>query len=233
MDQQRKPFAKGLRDGLPIVIGYIPAGITFGILARNGGVALADAAGFSAIVFAGASQYMALALLQSGAAFFEIVFATLLLNFRHFLMSATLARKLEENRTAVLAVLSFGVTDETFSVASVKSGPLRTEYLAGLELIAWTAWQAGTVTGFLAGTYLPERVELAMGTALYALFAALLAPLVREKLANLVFAVVAGGLNTVLGLIPGLSRGWVFIGSVVAAAAVAAAIPERRGSEEA
>jgi len=195
MKRNTRSYLDGLRDGVPIVIGYIPAGMTFGILAREGGVPLADAAGFSAIVFAGASQYMALALLQSGAAFVEILLATLLLNFRHFLMSATLSRKLEESRAPVLAALSFGVTDETFSVASVRKGGIRAGYLAGLETAAWSAWQVGTVGGFLAGTYLPERVEMAMGTALYALFAALLAPLVRERLSNLTFAVVAAGLN--------------------------------------
>lgn len=225
MNTRPPTFVAGLRDGIPIVVGYIPAGMTFGLLARNGGLLLADAAGLSAIVFAGASQYMALGLLQSGAAFAEIILATLLLNFRHFLMSANLSRRLEESRPMVLGALSFGITDETFSVASVRSGPVNSRYLAGLELAAWSAWQLGTITGFVAGSYLPERVELAMGTALYALFAALLTPLVRRNPVNLIVAAAAGGLNVLLGAVSGVSKGWSFIIAVVAAAAIAAVFP--------
>ena len=75
-------FSDGVKAALPVIIGYLPAGITFGILARDAGIYLADVIGFSGIVFAGASQYMAVNLLSSGATYVEIVIATFLLNFR-------------------------------------------------------------------------------------------------------------------------------------------------------
>lgn len=87
-------FSDGIIDGIPIFIGYITVAITFGILSKNVGITMIDSILFSVLVFAGASQFIALNLLLLGAGVGEIVLTTLLVNFRHFLMSASLATRM-------------------------------------------------------------------------------------------------------------------------------------------
>lgn len=220
-----------LRDATPVIVGYLPAGMTFGILASDYGMSLIDALGFSGLVFAGASQYMAINLLASGSASLQIILATFLLNFRHFLMSASLSPKLEENRAWVRMIVAYGVTDETFAVSSTHDR-FGSRYLGTVNLLAWSSWFTGTTIGVLAGAFLPTSVESAMGVALYALFAALLAPMIRTTVRFLIPALAAGGIHLVLGYIDAISDGWAFIIAVSSAAALGSLLPARRGAAE-
>ena len=215
-------FLSGVKAALPVIVGYLPAGITFGILARDADIFLADVIGFSGIVFAGASQYMAINLLQTGGAYLEIIIATFLLNFRHFLMSASISQKVKEHRKMVLAALAYGVTDETFAVASTESRKITAPYLAGLELSSWLAWNIGSLAGFFAGSHIPARIESAMGVALYALFAGLLMPQIRARKNLFPIALCAGLLHWILSNIQAISRGWAFVIAVIGAGLVGA-----------
>jgi 4-azaleucine resistance transporter AzlC len=225
-------FAEGIRAALPVIVGYLPAGITFGLLARSEAVHIADLVGFSAIVFAGASQFMAINLLTAGATYIEIIVATLLLNFRHFLMGASLSQRLKTGsgggsllrRNLPRAAVAYGITDETFSVASAQPRELTAPYLAGLGLFSYLAWNTGSLIGYLGGSYLPARLGSAMGVALYALFAALLFPQLKKSRIAVVFASTAAGLHLLLDLFPGLGKGWAFVTAMVAAALIAALV---------
>ena len=214
-------FWDGVRSAVPIIIGFLPAGMTFGILAAETQLNLLDVMGFSGIVFAGASQYMALTLLQAGIPVYQIILATFLLNFRHFLMSSSLASRTQTSRALFRFPLAFGITDETFAIASAQKGTISAPYLFGLNTTAWITWQAGSVSGYIAGGYLPDRLEAAMGVALYALFAALLIPRIRIK-PVLGFAVAGSGvLHMLLRQLPGLNRGWAFVVAIVVTAGIA------------
>ncbi len=228
-------FSDGVRAAVPVMVGYLPAGMTFGILAQGLPIHIADLIGFSGVVFAGASQYMAINLLKTGAAYLEIIVATFLLNFRHFLMGASLSQRLDgrggeppysrggSRNRGWRAVIAYGITDETFSVASTEPRALTTAYLAGLGLFSWLAWNAGSLIGYLGGSYLPERLGSAMGVALYALFAALLLPQVKKKMVTAAFAGLAAALHYLLNLVPILGKGWAFVISMVIAALIGAA----------
>jgi predicted branched-subunit amino acid permease len=96
-EESGQEIRDGIRLGLPVLIGYFSASIPFGLLAKAGGIPLHVAFLFSAIVFAGASQFMALNLLQAGVAAGEIILATFLVNCRHLVMSTVLAARLREN----------------------------------------------------------------------------------------------------------------------------------------
>ncbi|MBT3272042.1 MAG: AzlC family ABC transporter permease [Spirochaetales bacterium] len=225
-------FLDGIRAAIPVMVGYLPAGMTFGILARGVPVHILDVIGFSGIVFAGASQYMAINLLKSGAAYIEIIIATFLLNFRHFLMSASISQRLKEKKVSRLAALAYSVTDETFSVASAETRELTAPYLVGLGLFSWLSWNVGSLIGYLAGSYLPDRIEAAMGVALYALFAALLVPQVKKSLTFAAFAAAAGGLHYVISLSAILTKGWTFVLSIVLSAllgTIVLTLQEKRG----
>lgn len=216
----------GLREGaaaaFPIMIGYLPAAMAFGLLSKTTGVTLWESFLFSVLVFAGASQFMALNLITAGAAAGEIILATLLLNFRHFLMSASLAARLQGEKSRWLPLVAFGVTDETFSVASLRQGEPSVPYLLALEGCSYASWVGGTLLGYLAGAALPPSIRDSMGIALYAMFAAILVPEIRKSVKVGILAGSSGLINAVLSGFKLLPTGWSLITATVAAAAAGA-----------
>ena len=213
----------GFRSGLPICLGYLPVAVAFGLLAKSIGLGLGHSLSFSIFVFAGASQFMALNLLKTGAAVGEIIIATLLLNFRHLLMSASLAPRLVA-RKQWLPLISFGVTDETFAVAATQKLRLTTSYMLALELTAYSGWVIGTGVGFLVGQILPPLVQCSMGIALYAMFIGLLAPQFKKSLQVVVLALGAGAVNTLLNVYRVLPSGWNLVAAMTIAALVGALV---------
>ena len=227
-----RTFTQGLRAALPIAIGYIPVAIAFGILGRTGGLAAGPVVVMSLAVFAGAAQFMAISLIAGGAGSAQIIFAVFLLNLRHLLFSANLARRLPRLSAAVSAILAFGVTDEVFSVASTGPDP-RPRYLAGLELGAWSAWSGGTAIGYLAGDLLPVELAAAFSTGLYALFASLAVWQVRAGGVRTALVIaVAAGLNTVLRLALGFAAGWAFVIAMLVAACCGVALGQEQQERE-
>ncbi|HEY9594596.1 MAG TPA: AzlC family ABC transporter permease, partial [Spirochaetia bacterium] len=164
---------RGFRAGLPVAVGYVPMAMAFGVLARQTGLDFFQAGGMSLFVYAGASQFASLGLLAGGASAVAIVLATLVLNFRHFLLSMALSRRLPlgDGRRHVLRALAlgFGITDETFVVASLDREPTPA-FFAGLALTAYLAWLSGTLIGAGFSSLIPAVIARAMGVALYAMF---------------------------------------------------------------
>ena len=115
-------FRKGIQAGISIAIGYAPIALTFGLLAKTTGLSIGETVLMSLVVFAGASQYISLSLVTLGTGIVEIILTTFIVNIRHFLMSTALNEKSEEDHFINKAIYSFGITDETFSVAAMKEG---------------------------------------------------------------------------------------------------------------
>jgi 4-azaleucine resistance transporter AzlC len=218
----------GLSNGLPIALGYLPVAITFGILGRQAGLSVAAVTGMSAWVYAGASQFLAVKMIASGVGFFQIILATLILNFRHFLMSTVLARKIEAGKPEG-AALSYWVTDETFVVASVHASPEGLNSLSFLvmALMAYLAWLSGSFVGGMFADLIPVRLVDGMGIGLYALFIALLIPSARKHwqfaLVASASALTAWGLSR---LAPGLSEGWTLIAATLGVSALGTLLPD-------
>lgn len=200
-----------LKAGIPIFIGYFPAAVAFGILAKATGISLVHAFAFSAVVFAGASQFIALNLLATGMGPGGIILTTLLVNFRHFLMSTYLATRIREPRKAWFIPMAFGVTDEVFSVLSFTPGELTRGYVLALEISAYSGWVSGTLAGFLLGGFMPAVLTQAMGVALYALLLAILMPEVKRSGRSLILAISSGLFNWALVRMDLLPSGWSII----------------------
>jgi 4-azaleucine resistance transporter AzlC len=213
-------MADGLSVGLPVCIGYIPAAMAFGSLAKVEGFSLTDGFLFSSVVFAGASQFMALHLLRLGVGFGQIVLATFLLNFRHFFMSASLSTRLHKDSGRWLPLVAFGVTDETFSVAATRREDLTVPFLLALEGLAYSAWVAGTVLGYLVASKLPQSVQASMQVALYAMFISILAPEARASWKVVALAAGAGIINALLTSLGLMASGWTLIVAVIVSAAL-------------
>lgn len=229
-------FTDGLKAAIPIAIGYIPIGITFGLLARSAGIPNYITVMMSLIIFAGASQFVGINLIALGTGFLEITLTTFILNLRHLLMSASLSQKVVPGASkGVLAILSFGITDETFTVASFREeAQLKPEFLAGLNLLAFSAWNVGTWLGVFLAAGLPEAVKTSMGIALYVMFIGLLVPSCRRSKATLFIALLAMGVHFLLYYIPAfafLSSGLRIVITTILTALVGAIIfPEEENA---
>ena len=234
--ERMQQFWKGVRAGIPIALGYVPIAMAFGLLAVESGLRLAESVWMSAVVFAAASQFVGVQMWAAGAAAAQIVLTTFLVNVRHLLMSASLAARLRARGPdagrpgPLLPVVAFGLTDETFAVASLAAGDaLGWMYLLGLNLTAYASWVAGTALGGAAGRLLPEAVSASMEVALYAMFIGLLVPALRSAPGMVRVPLVAAAANAALQA-AGWSQGWALVAATLAGAAsglVGAAKPEQ------
>ena len=174
-------FTDGMKAALPIVLGYVPVGMAFGLLARKAGLSTLDVTLMSLLVYAGASQFLAIEMILKGMAWFPIVMAAFFLNLRHLLMSSNLSLFLEKARLSSLGLLSAQLTDESYVVAvsrlpEVKNKP---RYLFGLQMTSHMAWVGGSVAGALFGPFVKSS-DYGLPYALPALFICLLVLQIRS-----------------------------------------------------
>ncbi|WP_226682603.1 AzlC family ABC transporter permease [Sutcliffiella horikoshii] len=211
-------FRNGLQAGVSIAIGYIPIAITFGLLSKSAGLTVTETVLMSLLVFAGAAQYMSLNMIVLGSGVFEIVMTTFILNIRHFLMSASLNEKVEENSLWKKSLFSFGITDETFSVTATKEGTIQTGYMFGVILIAYSSWVVSSGIGYVIGSSLPSSLQESMAVALYAMFVGLLMPSLKRHRKVVVLAGTAAILNSVFSLVIGIAAGWSIVLATITSA---------------
>lgn len=209
--KQVTEFKKGSQSGISIAIGYMPIALTFGLIAKTTGLSLGETVMMSMLVFAGAAQYISLSLLAQGIGMFEIVLTTFIVNIRHFLMSASLNEKADEDSIAARMGYSFGITDETFSVAATREGTVNAGYMFGLNLTAYSSWVVFSGLGFLIGAGLPQTLQESMSVALYAMFVGLLVPSMKTNMKVVFLAVLAACFNSIFTLGEIMSTGWAIV----------------------
>ena len=218
MSDTRPSFVSGLAASLPIVMGYVPIAFSFGIAATRAGFTPAEAFALSLFIYAGASQFLALALLTSGAPVLVSALTLMAMNLRHVIYGPALM-------TAAGAearwpwVWGFGLTDEVFGQAlgALARGQRFSErHMAGLALGAYASWLGGTAAGAYAGGGALAgypALNAALGFMLPALFLALLLSiLTRAMLAVIAVAAavtVAGTLAVggTTGILAGMVAG--------------------------
>jgi 4-azaleucine resistance transporter AzlC len=213
-------FRRGFQSGISIGIGYFPVAITFGLLAKTTGLTFGETLLMSLVVYAGAAQYISLSLLSLGTGAFEIVLTTLIVNIRHFLMSASLNEKSEDDPPIVKAAYAYGITDETFSVAAVKEGSVSAGYMFGLNLIAYLSWVVFSGIGHAVGASLPQTLQESMSVALYAMFVGLLVPSMKKGVKVVFLAVLAAIFNTIFTFTNALSTGWAIVAATLLSAII-------------
>lgn len=218
--KKQSSFLQGIQSGISIAIGYLPVALTFGLLAKSTGLAFSETVLMSLIVYAGAAQYISLSLIAVGTGVIEIIFTTFIVNIRHFLLSASLNEKVEDDSGWKKALYSFGLTDETFAVASTKEGTVNTGYLFGLMLISYASWVVNSGIGYLIGASLPTTVQESMGIALYAMFVGLLIPSLKKHRKVLYLAVVAAIINSLFYASQMISTGWSIVLSTLVSAVI-------------
>ena len=223
-------FFAGVKGGLTIAIGYLPAALTFGLLAKTAGLSLIETAAMSMFVFAGASQYMALSLIALSVSPLLIVMNTFVVNIRHFLMTASLNEKMKPEKRWIKAIYAFGITDEAFSVlATRKEEKVATSFAFGVALTGYASWFSFTVVGHIIGANLPAFLQAAMAIALYAMFIGLLAPAMKGNRKVVMLATLAAVIHCILYFTEALATGWSILVATLASSIIIEIIYARRG----
>ena len=204
---------------VPIILGYIPIGIAFGVLASTADLTILQAVAMSIFVFAGSSQFIAVALISSGASLMAIATTVFLVNLRHLLMSAYLAPHLKKMKNWQQALFSYQLTDESFALHSVylrqKGIPPEAE-LFGLNMTAQLAWIAGTALGVWAGGMMAIDTEkYGIDFVLPAMFIALLLMQLNDRKQVLVALVAA--IFSLLFYLTAENQLYIIIATVIAA----------------
>jgi 4-azaleucine resistance transporter AzlC len=219
----RASFGDGLLASLPIVMGYLPIAFSFGVAATGVGISVSEAAALSLIIFAGASQFLALALLSSGAPVLLSAFTLIAMNLRHVLYGPALMRAAGDKASTRHAwAWAWGLTDEVFGQAlgALARGQRFSEpYMFGLGLGAYAAWVLGTVAGAYAGGGALDgwpALAAGLGFMLPALFLALLLSILSRR--QMPVIAVAGAV-TVIGTLAFSATSGILLGMLAGAMA--------------
>ena len=213
----QKQFLAGVRAGIPVVLGFIPVGIAYAIMAREAGLGILQTSMLSLTVFAGASQMMAVGMYAQGAGVLAIVLATFIINLRHIIMSTCVFNRMQSGNIATRLSLSFGVTDESFAIFTTERVENCTPaFFLGLILSTWGAWNVGTLIGAVLSDLLPTILTAALGISLYAMFLSLLLPGLRGNLRLSLLVLLTAICNYLLSLF--LEPSWALVISTLACA---------------
>ncbi len=197
MQNAKTEFLHGLKDELPILVGVMPFGMIYGILALSAGLSQAEAQAMSVIVFAGSAQFMLVQLVGIGTPALMMIVTGFVINLRHALYSASVAPHVRNLPPLWKGLLAYLLTDEAYAVAITRynkrdASPLKHWYFLGAGLALWTSWQISTAIGVFLGTQVPSSWSLDFTLALT--FIALVVPALKDRpgiLAALSASVVA------------------------------------------
>ena len=222
----KKQFLTGMKDGLPICLGYLSVSFGFGILAAGLGLTPFTAWLISAANLTSAGQVAGVGIIAAGGTYLEMALTQLVINIRYALMGLSLSQKLDSSfRTSHRLLAAYGITDEIFAVSHAKEGLLKPVYMYGMILVAFLGWTTGTLLGAVAGELLPQALTDAMGIMLYGMFLAIIIPAAREDRGALTVVAAAAVISIFFYyVLTAVSGGFSVIISSVAAAAIGAVL---------
>ena len=225
---KKNELIQGIRDGIPICLGYFSVSMAFGLTSVLSGLPIWATVLISFTNLTSAGQFAGVNLLLVHGTMLELALTTLIINIRYFLMSLSVSQKVESKMSLKERFfISFGITDEIFAVSMQRKEDLTSSYMAGLILMPMLGWTGGTLAGAVATSIMPEILSSAMGIALYGMFIAIVIPVAREH-KNVLFAVILAVLSSLaFAYLPGLkecSGGWSIIIITILVSAVAATL---------
>ncbi|WP_419785060.1 AzlC family ABC transporter permease [Pseudodesulfovibrio sp.] len=211
------PLSEALRQVAPIIMGYVPVGAAFGVLAAKTGLSMLSTLLMSFLVYAGSSQLIAVGMFAAGLSPLAIVITTFVVNLRHLLMTAALSQYVRSWPKWQLAFFAYEVTDESFALHSARYGRGdRSKPVSFLiNSIAHICWVLASFVGFLSGAAIPDVKPLGLDFALPAMFIALLAMQVKNGLH--VFVAGFTGLASIALMQSGADRWSVIIATILGA----------------
>lgn len=194
--ETRKIFREGIRDGIPIALGYFVVSFTLGIAARRAGLTPFDGFITSLLNNASAGEYAGFVVMEADAPYLEIALITLVANARYMLMSIVVSQKFAPETSFLHRFfVGFDLTDEIFGITIARKGRLNPFYNYGAMAVALPGWSVGTALGIFAGNILPMNIVSALSVALYGMFLAIIIPPARSERIILGLVALSFGLS--------------------------------------
>jgi len=213
-----KTFWKNsITTALPVMMGYLPIGFAYGVLAINAGLTIFQTVLMSIIVFAGSAQLIAVSLFAQAIHPLSIIATTFIVNLRHLLMSAALAPHLRNWKNSQVALFSFELTDESFGVHSLRFDRGENQPVSSITInvICQSAWVIGSFLGAAAGNLIQDVRPFALDYALPAMFIALLILQIKHR-TYLWIALLSAALSLLLWQL-GATQWHVILATVISA----------------
>ena len=193
MQSGKDIFLKGMRDGIPIGIGYFAVAFSLGIIAKKCGFTAIQGFFASLSTYASAGQYIGFTLYAADAALFQLVIMTVITNARYLLMGFALNQRIPEGTGRFKRFLiGLTITDEIFGITIAREGPVVPHYGLGAMTVAVPLWSLGTALGIYMGNVLPANVVSALSVALFGMFLAVIIPPAKKDMKIMVSACLAG-----------------------------------------
>lgn len=232
MNTNKKVFLEGMKDGIPIALGYYAVSFSLGIIAKSIGVTPLQGFFISLFCRASAGEYAGYTMIAASASIIETIIVCFIANARYLLMSGAMSQRVSEETSLLHRIgISFGLTDEIFAISIAREGFLNPFYTYGALLVAAPCWALGTTTGIIAGSILPGRVVSALSVALYGMFLAVIVPPVKKEKIIGVIIVICFALSYAfnrLSVFDGISSGTkTIILTVVISSVVAILFPKK------
>ncbi len=228
-------FKEGIKDGIPIALGYLAVSFAFGIQAVSSGLSVFQATLISLTNVTSAGQFAGISVIAAAGSYLEMAGVQFVINLRYMLMSAALSQKVAPDLPTYKRLgIAFGVTDEIFGVSIVRPGILSPAFSAGAILIAVAGWVLGTFLGAFSGEILSAALISALGVALYGMFIAIVVPPARDDRNIAIAALIAVGLSALFTYAPvirDISSGSRIIIITVAVSVLAALLFPVKGEE--
>jgi predicted branched-subunit amino acid permease len=222
----RQHILNGLRDGMPIAMGYLAVAFSIGIIAAKAGLSAPEGFLSSFFTRASAGEYGTYTLVAVQAAYVEVIAMCLVANLRYMLMSAALSQKIAPGTSWFHRLLmACCVTDEVFGISIAHPGYTPPAYTYAAALVSTLFWASGCALGIIAGILLPQSVVTALSMSLYGMFLAIIFPAARKDrsvLYVLAASFVLSGLCAVMPVVGEWSSGMRTVVLTVVLSAVAA-----------
>ena len=221
-------YRHGVRDGIPVALGYLSVSFGFGISAAAKGLSVLSSLLISMTNLTSAGQVAGLSIIAASGTLIEMILTQLIINLRYSLMGLTLTQKLDDTFSTIHRMaVAFFITDEIFAIASSKSEGVNRRYMYGLATLPYFGWAVGTLLGAVAGTLLPPSVSASLGIAIYGMFVAIIVPPAKRDRGILFCVILAAAVSCALKYIPVFSfitQGFAVIICALLAAALASVL---------
>lgn len=199
-------YIEGLKKGIPIGLGYLSVSITFGMIAVRGGLDIIIAIIISMTNLTSAGQFAGVELIINNSMYMEIVLTTFIINIRYALMSFGISQKLEKVSLIKRMIIAFGITDETYALASVEEGKLTYKFMLGLITVPYIGWGLGTAIGAISTEFMSAKLQDALGIALYGMFLAIIIPASKKDKGILISIIISALISIGLFYIPVINK---------------------------
>ena len=226
----RAKYLQGLRDGVPIGLGYLAVSFGIGISCHTAGISAPQSFLMSLLSNASAGEYGGITVISENSGFWMMVLMTLIINARYLLMSCALSQRLAPQTPLLHRLLvGFDVTDELFGIAIAQPGYLNVWYFFGAMCVAIPGWSIGTLIGALAGSLLPQWAVNGFSVMLYGMFLAIIVPEGKKNRVVLGCIAVSFACSLLAAkLLPMLSEGMrILLLTIVLSAGAAILFPRR------